>query len=181
VSIWNLTHTHPSFYNPPPPLVYAAASVATSATVGATAAAVSAAAVVLPLSLTPPQLPFPLLSLQLSGWMLSAPTAASVSVCRCHSCLPLLLPPLLSADVIVNVAPTATAAPVTSAVIDAIAAYFSAAVTTASMFQRFQLPLCFNVSAPAAAAASVPIAIATIVSAKSLSLTKSASLQVIRH
>jgi hypothetical protein len=50
-------------------------------------------------------------------------------------------------------AATATAAPVASAVIAATAAYFSAAVTTASMFQRFRLPLCFNVSAAAAAAA----------------------------
>jgi protein-S-isoprenylcysteine O-methyltransferase Ste14 len=73
--------------------------------------------------------------------------------------------PLLSAGAIANVAATATAAPVPSAVIAATAAYFSAAVTTASMFQRFQLPLCFNVSAAAAAAASVliSIAIATIV------------------
>jgi hypothetical protein len=45
---------------------------------------------------------------------------------------------------------------------------FSAAVTTASMFQRFRLPLCYNVSAAAAAAASVSIAIATIVSAKTI-------------
>jgi hypothetical protein len=74
---------------------------------------------------------------------------------------------------------TATAAPVPSAVIAATAAYFSASVTTASMFQRFRLPLCFNVSAAAAATASVSIAIATIVSAKALSLTKSASLQVV--
>jgi hypothetical protein len=47
------------------------------------------------------------------------------------------LPPLLSAGGIANVAPTATTAPVPSAVIAATAAYFSAAVTTASMFQRF--------------------------------------------
>jgi hypothetical protein len=47
------------------------------------------------------------------------------------------LPPLLSAGAIANVAPTATTAPVPSAVIAATAAYFSAAVTTASMFQRF--------------------------------------------
>ena len=52
---------------------------------------------------------------------------------------------------------TATAAPVPSAVIAATAAYLSASVTTAS----------------------VSIAIATIVSAKALSLTKSASLQVV--
>jgi hypothetical protein len=73
------------------------------------------------------------------------------------------LPPLLSAGAIANVAATATAAPVPSAVIAATAAYFSAAVTTASMFQRFRLPLRFNVSAATAAAASVSIAIATIV------------------
>jgi hypothetical protein len=57
------------------------------------------------------------------------------------------LPPLLSAGANANFAATATAAPVPSAVIAAAAAYFSAAVTTASMFQRFRLPLCFNVSA----------------------------------
>jgi hypothetical protein len=56
------------------------------------------------------------------------------------------LPLLLSAGTIANVAATATAAPVPSAVIAATAAYFSAAVTTASMFQRFRLPLCFNIS-----------------------------------
>jgi hypothetical protein len=84
--------------------------------------------------------------------MLSAPAAASVSVCRHRSCLP---PPFVAA--------TTTAAPVPSAVIAVTAAYFSAAVTTASMFQIFQLPLCFNVSAAAAAAASDSIAITTIV------------------
>jgi hypothetical protein len=47
------------------------------------------------------------------------------------------LPLLLSAGTIANVAATATAAPVPSAVIAATAAYFSAAVTTASMFQHF--------------------------------------------
>jgi hypothetical protein len=75
------------------------------------------------------------------------------------------LPPLLSAGAIANVADTATATAthVPFTVIAATAAYFSAAVTTASMFQRFRLPLCFNVSAAAAAAASVLIAIATIV------------------
>jgi hypothetical protein len=73
------------------------------------------------------------------------------------------LPPLLSAGAIANVAANATAAPVPPADIAATAAYFSAAVTTASMFQCFRLPLCFNVSADAAAAASVSIAIATIV------------------
>jgi hypothetical protein len=73
------------------------------------------------------------------------------------------LPPLLSAGAIANVAATVTAAPVPSTVIAATAAYFSAAVNTASMFQRFRLPLCFNVSATAAAASSVLIAIATIV------------------
>jgi hypothetical protein len=73
------------------------------------------------------------------------------------------LPPLLSAGVIANVAATATAAPVPSAVIAATANYFSAAITTAFMFQRFRLPLCFNVSTAAATAASVSIAIATIV------------------
>jgi len=67
-----------------------------------------------------------------------------------------------------NFTATATAAPVPSAVIAATAAY----VTTASMFQHFRLPLCFNVSAAAATAASVLITIATIVSAKALSLTK---------
>jgi len=94
------------------------------------------------------------------------------------------LTPLLSAGAIDNVAATATTAPVPSAIIAATAAYLSAAVTTASMFQRFRLPLCFNVSAvvaTAAAAASVLIAIATIVSAKALSLTKSPSLQVVRR
>jgi hypothetical protein len=91
------------------------------------------------------------------------------------------LPPLLSAGAIENVAATATAAPVPSAVIAATAAYISAAITTASMFQRFRLPLCFNVSAAAAAAASVSIAIATIVSPKALSLTKSTSMQVVRR
>jgi hypothetical protein len=101
--------------------------------------------------------------LLLSGWLLSAPAAASVSVCRCRSCLPPPLPPLLSAGAIANVAATATAAPVPSAVIAATAAYFSAAVNTASMFQRFRLPLCFDIFAAAAAAASVLIAIATIV------------------
>jgi hypothetical protein len=73
------------------------------------------------------------------------------------------LPPLLSAGAIANVAATATAVPVPSAVIAASDAYFSAAVTTASMFQRFRRPLFFNVSAAVAAAASVSIAIATIV------------------
>jgi len=73
------------------------------------------------------------------------------------------LPPLLSVGAIANVAATATAAAVHSAVIAASDAFFSAAVTTASMFQRFRLPLCFNVSAPMAAAASVLITIATIV------------------
>jgi hypothetical protein len=92
------------------------------------------------------------------------------------------LSPLLSAGAIANVAATATAAPVPSTVmIAATAAYFSASVTTASMFQRFRLPLCFNVSAAVAATASVLIAIATIVSAKALSLTKSVSLQVVRR
>jgi len=95
--------------------------------------------------------------------LLSAPAAASVSACRRRSCMPLPLPPLLSAGAIDNFAATATAAPVPSAVIAATAAYFSAAITTASMVQHFQLPLCFNVSAAAAAAASVLIAIATIV------------------
>jgi len=88
---------------------------------------------------------------------------------------------LLSAGASANVAATATAAPVPSAVIAATAAYFSAAVITASMFQCFRLPLCFNVSAAVAAVASVSIAITTIVSAKALSLTKSASLQVVRR
>ena len=99
------------------------------------------------------------------------PSAAAVLACprRCHRCcLPAPLPPLLSAGAIANVAATATAAPVPSAVIAASDAYFSAAVTTASMFQRFRLPLCYNVSAAAAAAASVSIAIATIVSAKTI-------------
>jgi hypothetical protein len=73
------------------------------------------------------------------------------------------LPPLLSAGAIANVAATTTTAPVPSAVIAATAAYFSVAVTTASMFQCFRLSLCFNVSAAVAAAASVSIAIATIV------------------
>jgi uncharacterized PurR-regulated membrane protein YhhQ (DUF165 family) len=58
------------------------------------------------------------------------------------------LPPLLSAGDIANVAATATAAPVPSAVIAATAAYFSAAVTTASMFQCFRRRgrrcLCFD-------------------------------------
>jgi len=104
--------------------------------------------------------------------MLSAPATAFVSACCHRSCLPLLLPPLLSADGIVNVAPTTTAVPVPSAVIDDTTAYFSAAVTTASMFQHFRLHLCFKVSLVTAAAASVPIAIATIVSAKALSKTR---------
>ena len=91
--------------------------------------------------------------------MLSAPATAFV-------------PQLLSADVIINVAPTATAAPVPSAVIDDTAAYFSAAATTAYMFQHFRLHLCFKVSLVTAAAASVPIAITTIVSAKALSKTR---------
>jgi hypothetical protein len=112
---------------------------------------------------SPPQSPFPLLSL------------------RRHSCLPPPLSPLLSAGAIANVAATSIAAPVPSAVIAATAAYISASVTTASMFQRFRLPLCFNNSATAAATASVLIAITTIVSAKALSLTKSASLQVVRR
>jgi hypothetical protein len=75
------------------------------------------------------------------------------------------LPLLLSAGAIAiaNVAATNTADPDPSAIIAATAAYFSAAVTTASMFQHFRLPLCFNVSATVAAAASVLIAIATIV------------------
>jgi hypothetical protein len=47
------------------------------------------------------------------------------------------LPPLLSAGAIANVAATTTASPVPSAVIAATAAYFSAPVTTAYMFQRF--------------------------------------------
>jgi hypothetical protein len=84
-------------------------------------------------------------------------------LCRHRSCLRPPLPPLLSAGAIVNVAATAIAAPIPSAVIAATAAYFSAAVTTAFMSQRFLLPLCFNVSTTAAAAASVLIAIATIV------------------
>jgi hypothetical protein len=79
------------------------------------------------------------------------------------TCVKMKLRELLSAGAIANVAATATAAPVPSAVIAATAAYFSATVNTASMFQRFRLPLCFNVSAAAAAAASVSIAIATIV------------------
>ena len=89
-------------------------------------------------------------------------SAATVLACprRCHRCC---LPPLLSAGAIANVDATATTAPIPSAIIAATAAYFSAAVTTASMFQCFQLPLCFNVSTAAAAAASVSIAIATIV------------------
>jgi hypothetical protein len=73
--------------------------------------------------------------------LLSALAAASVSVYRHHSCLTLPLPRLLSAGAIANVAATATAtaAPVPSAVIAATSAYFSAAVTTASisMFQCF--------------------------------------------
>jgi len=67
--------------------------------------------------------------------LLSAPTAASVPVC-CRRCLPSPFPPL-SAGAIANVAATATAAPVPSAITATTAAYFSAAVTTASMFQRF--------------------------------------------
>jgi hypothetical protein len=58
------------------------------------------------------------------------------------------LPPLLSAGAIANVAATATAVPVPSAVIAASDAYFSAAVTTASIFQRFRRRgrccLCFD-------------------------------------
>jgi len=46
--------------------------------------------------------------------LLSAPAAASVSSCRRRSCLPLPLPPLLSAGAIDNVAATTTAAPVPS-------------------------------------------------------------------
>jgi len=124
---------------------------------------------------------FSLLSLRLSDCLLSAPVTSSVSAwCHC-SCLPPPLPPLLSASAIDNVATTATATPVPSAIIAATTAYFSAAVTTASMFPRFRLPLCFNISAAAATAASVSITIATIVSAKALSLTKKASLQVVRR
>jgi hypothetical protein len=51
-----------------------------------------------------------------------------------NDCFPSLL---LSAGAIVNVAATATAAPVPSAVIATTAAYFSASVTTATIFKRF--------------------------------------------
>ena len=85
------------------------------------------------------------------------PPAAAIVACprHCHHCC---LPAPLT-----MIAATATAAPVPSAIIAATAAYFSAAITTASMFQRFRRPLFFNVSAAVAAAASVSIAIATIV------------------
>jgi hypothetical protein len=93
---------------------------------------------------SPPQLPFvPLLLLSLSGWLLSAPAAASVSACR-RCCLP---PPLLllSSGAIATVTPSATAARVPYASTAANAAYFSAAGSPASMFPPllplFPLPL----------------------------------------
>ena len=164
------THARPSFYHSPPLRIppTASASVAASATVGAAAAATrrlcrrrlhrrrlrrchdcrfrSYCCCFLVDCCLPPLLPL-------------FPSAAAVR----RSCLPPPLPPQLSAGAIANVDATPTAAPVPSAVIAATAAYISAAVNTASMFQRFRLPLCFNVSAAAAAAASVSITIATIV------------------
>ncbi len=91
----------------------------------------------------------------LVDWCLS-PAAASVSVCWWR-CLPPPLPPL-SAGAIANDIVTATTAPVPSAITATTSTYFSAAITTASMFQRFQLPQCLNITTAAAAPTSVSVA-----------------------
>jgi hypothetical protein len=125
----------------------------------------------LPLPPPPQSLFLPPLLLPLSGWLLSAPTAASVSACGRH-CLPPLLW-LLSAGAIATVAAAATAAPVPSAATAATAAFYSAAgsavslfpqmaasVSVAAMRHRFCIYCCCTTTT-----ASVSDAIATVVSA----------------